>query len=427
MGGQCTVLRPRVLKREKLALMSNYPMVKNRDNNTLFWFILFFSVAGFLYRGVLIPLFYPPYPSNDFRGNFYPAVKAFLSGNKLYGDSLTYYYPPFSVFLIAPLTHLAMSLAEKVWFFVILLSLLVSFFLLVRSVPTRHSIFWALSLFVFSQFEPLYVDLSYYQMDLIILLILVTAYRLELRGLSFWTGVVLSLGSLIKITPIFFLFYFFVLKKWRSILGFLSGLVFFSVLTLPFFGVESWSDFFLLVIPRLLRESERNRLDQSFTNLLLDLRAGLGGKVLSKSDPWILAASATFALVILLSLWVALKRRKGDLLGLEYAATICAMLLSSSMMRETHLVLLLFPFWVMASFLFQSAKRDLRIVFLTAIAFTVVALRYAYTAPFLEKALGGFLLAKAKFFGTVLAYLCSLSLLVGDKSEAPLPKDPSTR
>jgi len=373
--------------------------------------LISFSAATFLYRGILIPLFFPPYSSNDFRGVFYPTVKTLLSEGNLYTETYGYFYPPFSAFLIAPLTYVSVYVAEKIWFFILLASLLSSFFLLVTSFSKRTFLFWALLFFVFSQFEPLYVELSYYQVDLLILWILIVAYRLEGKKLFFWSGFFLAIGASIKITPLFFLFYFLVTKKWKSIVGFFAGFLCCSLLALFLVGMKGWVDFFQIGIPRLLIGSSGNSLDQSFANSLVRIEEVLrGGEGLQKASPWVRTGSVAFSMSIIFSLWHFLKKGKHHPLGLEYAAVICAMLLSATTMNETHLVLLLFPFLILVSGLFHIPHHPKQMV-LTSIAFVVVALHYGYNAPFLKEALWTLPLAKAKFFGTCLAYLCCLSFL----------------
>ena len=346
-------------------------------------------------------------------------MQGLLSEGTLYSPAFEFLYPPFFAFLVVPLLRFPVSVAENIWFLILLAALFSSFFLLVTSFSKRSSLLWALSLFVFSQFEPLYVELSYSNVDLLILFTLVVAYRLEQKGLFFWSGVCLALGALIKITPASFLFYFLITKKWKSILGFLGGLLFFSALTFLLVGVKGWSDFFLVGVPQLLVGNTGNRLNQSFANSLLRIYQILGrGEGLGKSSPWVWAGSFAFTVVIIFSLWHFIKKGKHRPLGLEYAAVICAMLLSSPTMNETHLVILLFPFSILIGFFFQNPPKETRWVFWTGVAFTIVALRYGYTAPFLGGKLWGLPLAKARFFGTCLTYLCCLFSLREENKKA---------
>ena len=399
-------------------------MTRNKEAGIFFWLIVSFSVATFLYRGLLLPPVYPPFQSNDFRGVFYPRVKTFLSDRDLYPVSSEYFYPPLSVVLIAPFTLFPVDPAEKMWFFTLLACLGGSFFLLVRSFPERPPLFWALFFFLFSQFEPLYVELAYYQIDLLILLILVMAYRFEEKGFFFWSGFCLAIGSLIKIMPAFFLLYFLMTKKWKSILGFFGGLLFGSLVTVLLFGMRVWPDFFLRGVPRLLNGSAGNSLDQSFTNILLRIQEILGaGEGIQKSSLVIRTGSLIFSTVMILSLWSSIKERAHRPLGAEYAAVICAMLLSATTMNETHLVLLLFPFSILMTFFFQNPGKNTRGAFFVSLAFTIVALHYGYTAPFLKGRVWGLCLAKAKFFGTVLTYLCCLSLLTRRTEEIKIFED----
>ncbi|MBI4436407.1 MAG: DUF2029 domain-containing protein [Candidatus Omnitrophica bacterium] len=335
------------------------------------------------------------------------ATNVFLSTGGLY-TAAKYLYPPFFAFLVAPLASVPFDVAEKLWFFILLASLAGSFFFLFTSFSERSSLLLALLIFLFSQFEPLYVGLSYYQADLLILFILVVAYRLERKGLFFGSGACLALGALIKVTPLYFLFYFLVSKKWRSMAGFIGGLLFFGGLSVLSVGTKGWADFFLYGVPALLENSAGNRLDLSFTNLLLSIQRLLGREEIGKSSLWIRTGSIAFSVTVLFSLWFFLRKDKAHSLELRYATIICAMLLSASTMMETHLVLLLFPFSILVSLFFQYPEKNTKHILFTSVAFAMIALRYGYTAPFFQERGWALLFAKAKFFGTCLTYLCCL-------------------
>ena len=383
---------------------------KRKGHLLLFCWLICFSAATFFYRGVLLPLV-SNFPT-DFRGCFYPSVKLAFSHESLY-NSPNYLYPPFFLALIAPFAFMNIGLAERIWFFFLLILLGGSLYLLMASFSRKTPLFWALAFFIFSHFEPLYVELSYLQADLVVLFTIVVAYRLEQKGLPFWAGVSLAVGSLIKISPIFFVLYFIVSKKWKATAGFVGGLLFFSALTLPFVGWQGWSDFFRFGFPNLLENSAGNRLDQSFTNLLLHLREmAAPSEKIRKSFIWIRVGSLLFAALILFSLWNSLRKRTGKRsLGLEYASVICAMLLCATTMNETHLVLLLFPFFMLAYFLFYQFEKKAVVIFITGVAFTLIGLQYGYTTYSFDNFLLGAFLAKTKFFGTCLIYFCCLVLL----------------
>lgn len=160
---------------------------------------------------------------------------------KLLGQ-MDYTYAPVSVVVLMPFAWMSFETARIVWSAGIIIALYLVVMLSFRALGRRAS--WPLRCLgialvaVAMLLEPVRTTIWYGQINVFLLLvILVDLVRPEGSRLK---GVGTGLAAGIKLTPLIFLLYYAILRRWRTLGGVLAGFVLTVVVGFVFLPRESW-------------------------------------------------------------------------------------------------------------------------------------------------------------------------------------------
>ena len=220
--------------------------------------VLFAKTALYYHFYTAIPV--------DFK-SFYLAGKGLLALGNVYDfayiDGLAkscaipetvypYLYPPVMAFYFAPFSRLSPLAASHLWellnlmlyVFIIAQSMRLASVLTDRKDDQNRTPLILLSGILFLALPFDYNFIMGQSNAIVLALIILSLIQALERGHDAWAGFLLAPAVLIKITPIFLLVFFLVNRRFRTLLGFLGGLILFTAPMLFFkAGVSAWGHF----------------------------------------------------------------------------------------------------------------------------------------------------------------------------------------
>jgi hypothetical protein len=233
-----------------------------------------------LYQGAILKDY-----ATDFTAMF-RGVRAFVNGEPLYslerinanhlGD--TYKYPPFFVFLMAPIAGLYYVEAILAWHLFNFVLLLAAAVLLWRwsGQPLRS---WSTLglIYLLLAFKPVVDSLSSGQADILMLVSLAAALLALSTGRWAWWGAILAFPAAIKLYAGYLLIHSVAMRKWRAIATFSGAFVVLNLLALLAFGWRVHETFLFDVLPNIGGGTAwvENQTINGFLNRLTAERIGL--------------------------------------------------------------------------------------------------------------------------------------------------------
>jgi len=166
---------------------------------------------------------------------------------KMKGNIASYIYPPSFSVLVYPLTFTNYETASKIFFLINFLSLLGTIYLLSQmSFLTNFS----LVLFLGLCFSYRFLENHTVNNQVGLLLMFLTFLSVYIKNDN-WSGALLSLAVIIKLTPAIFLLYFFTTKRWKSLFYFGIFFLVWAILPLLFeyeYGLQQWKNWLEMVL-----------------------------------------------------------------------------------------------------------------------------------------------------------------------------------
>jgi Glycosyltransferase family 87/WD40-like Beta Propeller Repeat len=156
---------------------------------------------------------------------------------------------PFSTLVVWPLTRLSPLAAKHCWI-AINLGMLVMIGLLIKSLTELQ---WRRICFVMLSSFPLQRNLLYGQYYVLLLFILLLACWLYVRQCRILSGVLIGLGSGLKIFPVIYLIYFLKKKDFKALGGGFIGCAFSLIVAVFVFGWQLHRVYVFQVLPWVLR------------------------------------------------------------------------------------------------------------------------------------------------------------------------------
>jgi len=152
------------------------------------------------------------------------AGRAFLHGSPVYSaffttQHLPFTYPPFGLVVLSPLSVLPIPVTEVLWWVLDAVALTATVFLaLPRAASLRTRDRWWLAFAIAGVaalvLEPVRANADYGQVN-VILMFMVVADLVAVRGR--WRGLLIGVAAAIKLTPLYFVLYFFVDRDRRAL------------------------------------------------------------------------------------------------------------------------------------------------------------------------------------------------------------------
>jgi len=320
-----------------------------------------FYTAGRIVRSGESPRLYDPALQ-------WKVQQEFASTVKIRRGPLPYVRPPFEALLFLPLAYLTYPTACVVWMALKTILLFAIPFLLPREDQEGEAISahaWEGLLCL--AFFPAAFDLLQGQDSIVLLLILVCALRLLLRGAEVKCGVVLGLG-LFKFHFIIPLVAIFLLRKKSGlIMGFLTTASLLFVVSLI---LVDWAG--ILAYPRYLwslnQSSELGMVTPpSMPNLRGLVTAFLGNGPLPRVAQWFLGGMVIVGVVVASRCWRGDGRR---LVAASFCFSIVVILATSYYSYSYDMTLLLLPLFLLSKNIFEGSEINgwPRTLFIAAVA-----------------------------------------------------------
>lgn len=270
---------------------------------TIFLFLLFFVAVG----QQVYKLYFVCIQQNFVDYNVYVhAVSVALAKEDVYLtptssiNAIPFNYPPTSLVFFLLLSIPPKTIAPIVFLLCSLGSLFLSIqFLCSMLFPKSKRLnAFLLSSIIFVQYFPVKFTLTLGQINLMILLLVVTAYFVFQKNKDVLSGFFLAAATLIKIFPIFLIFFFVKEKRWKTIMSLIGTLLCCLIVTLILFKPMLIYSYFGFIGKNLfLNAGDVSYFDQSLNSFLLRFHFTLISRLVFR------------ALITVISLFVFLKTK----------------------------------------------------------------------------------------------------------------------
>lgn len=165
----------------------------------------------------------------------------------LKGEVASYIYPPTFAFLLIPLTYLSYEKASLIFFLVNFVCLLGAIYFLRNLLPPGN---YTHILFVSLLFNFRFLENHANNNQVAFILLFLILFSIHTKN-PFLSGWMLSLATIIKLTPLIFILYFIYERKYKVIFYFGLGLLFWAILPLLGnldYGLINWKNWYEMVL-----------------------------------------------------------------------------------------------------------------------------------------------------------------------------------
>ncbi len=304
------------------------------------------------------------------------------------GTITPYVHLPLFAWLARPLASLPFSDAATVVLLCNVLAVMVSLFLMLRFAGSQSALRWlCIAVIVCACFYPLRYGLRLGQTTPLVFLGITALYGLHRSGYPKLSGMLLGLIISLKLTPILFLGYFLIRKRWAVVISTVITVLVIGAASIILAGWES-NRLFLNTIIRLSGLSLASWNNQSIDGFLLRRATGAlhlyDWHLLSLPGSLKTVKYAALAWVVLLWLGALLKTRdreseRGNLLA--FSLTVIMSILCAPIAWTHYLLLFMFPGLVLAVGLTGTKKTPYRIWLMGGVGISCVSM--AIPAPYL--------------------------------------------
>jgi hypothetical protein len=259
-------------------------------------------------------------------------------------------HPPTSVALVAPLAGLDYPEAFLAWALVCLAALGLSVAIVVRQFPlglTAWSVLPLTALLFLC--NPFRQHLNQGQLNLVLLLLLTTAWAVDRSGWPAAAGVCVGTATALKLFPGFVFVYFLARRQVRPVVAGVATFVVLTGLTVGFLGPEAYGDYITVALPAL----EKYRVwwpNLSLAGFWHKLFNSAGSHVIPLWQNPALAWAGTLLsdlAVTGLAAWAAWRSRSRPACDLAFALVVEAMLLVSPITWDHYFTILFLPLFLL--------------------------------------------------------------------------------
>lgn len=255
-------------------------------------------------------------------------------------------HPPTANLIAIPLTGLNYQDAHLAWNLVSIGMLCLALFWIVQGLEIRMAGWTTLALLTLLLVsDPLQQSLIQGQPNLLLMLLIVGAWRAAKSEKPLAAGMCLGLATAIKLYPAYLFLYFLIRRDWRALAG---GAVSFGLITLvtaAIFGVDAYRDYLTIVLPSIPDVTNNwgnasllafwKRLFEPSSNSVQPL---MNSPVLLQITIW--SSWIGMTVLVIASIW---KTRQEQFSDRGFAITITAMLLMTPTTWHHYFILMVFP------------------------------------------------------------------------------------
>ncbi len=266
-----------------------------------------------------------------------------------------YCYLPVLATLLTPLTPLSIEYKMLLWYLVITLSFILSYWLLLRLAlllgvaPPSGWRFPALVGIVALLFEPIQNNYLYAQSNSLVLLSIVGFIYCYVTEKKIWAGGLLGFGIALKFFPLIFVPLLIIRKDWRILLfAFLAFMVF---ILLPVFYIDLnvlYSDFVTTIVARLRSSYQKCEFFMTLNRSVIWFFPALQSKIVQLlSASAVMLALLGFDFQVIRKSSSAVSRMRGTI-WLFTAAAIAILFIHPH--SEVHIVVFSSPAFILLAF-----------------------------------------------------------------------------
>jgi alpha-1,2-mannosyltransferase len=278
-----------------------------------------------------------------------------------------FYYPPSIIPFVFPISFLPQQTAEDIWVLLSYGSLVVSVFLVIKTVSktfpwVEFMIIYGLSMLSF----PVKFSLVLGQINLFVLLgICLCWYFYKRRKLAI-AGVMLGLAGAIKITPLLFVLFFLRKREYKLVAISWATFIFLTLLAVPLYGAGWITGYYLGILPHFPTVGNASYYNQSLTGFLA--RSGVSNQIAG------LVNYAVLIFLLVMSFFITKKDKASPEIDLvSFGMFISATIIGSGLAWQHHLVWLIIPFISFWVFLSRQKHKNRWLIFCLILAYFLVA------------------------------------------------------
>ncbi len=274
---------------------------------------------------------------------------------------------PTTALVFLPIANFDYKTAKTIWTIFNILLMIVVFGLIINRLKLE-GIWLPLALLLLLAFQPLYANIAFGQVYIFIFFLLILAWFAYESGNELLLGASIGLVFILKTAGIFLLILLVIKKKWKSLLWFFAVVLFLFAVTLPIFGLDSWSAY----LNKLLDYSSSPTLSvtayqtiHSFFHHLFVLNEQWNPAPLINLP--VLGKSLTIVfstLILFITLIIAIKQKKSDLI---FGSFIIVGVILSPPSIDYHYILMLIPIFILFNWLIKNPSMILWIFLLSLI------------------------------------------------------------
>lgn len=290
--------------------------------------------------------------------------------NPYHAASYAFIYPPSALSLLWPVSWLPVQWAEMVWTALSLFALALSLKLVANDLkPKPHWLWWVSGVVLSFWLFPVKFTFGMGQINLLVLVLIVVAWRQQIHQKSVWAGVWLGLAAALKLFPLLLLIPWMMERRWKSVL--VAGVVF-VLLHLPavlLFSPSVLLDFYLTQLNGIPRIGNAVYYNQAFTGVMARL------ELPNQLSNWINTGLGIGFITTMLCLRRA--ESSPELSWLEFGLWMCGWLLVGGLAWQHHFV------WVIPALLVltQQYWRDKRWGSQVCLALVAALMGYNFKTP----------------------------------------------
>jgi hypothetical protein len=286
---------------------------------------------------------------------------------------------PTTALVFLPIANFDYKTAKIIWTIFNILFLTVAIGLIISRMKLE-GIWLPLVFIILFSFQPLYANISFGQVYILIFCLLVLAWFAYESGNEKLLGIIIGLVFIFKTAGAFLLILLALKKKWRSLRWFFAVALFLFVVTLPIFGVDSW----LAYLNKLLDYSSSPTLSvtayqtiHSFFHHLFVFDVKWNSEPLINLPLLGKSMSLFFTLIILtVTIIFAIKSKKSEII---FGSFIIVGIILSPPSIDYHYMLMLIPILILLNWLIKNPSPFMWVFF--AISFLLIAASLPYISP----------------------------------------------
>jgi Glycosyltransferase family 87 len=312
---------------------------------------------------------------------------------------------PTTALVFLPIAKFDYKTAKTIWTIFNILFLTVAIGLIISRMKFE-GIWLPLAFMILLTFQPLYANIAFGQVYIFIFFLFVLVWFAYETGNELLLGISIGLVFILKTAGIFLLILLVIKKKWKSLLWFFASILFLFAVTLPMFGLDSWSAY----LNKLLDYSSSPTLSvtayqtiHSYFHHFFVLDEQWNPAPLINL-PYLGKSLTIFfsTLILIITIIIAFKSKKSELI---FGSFIIVGIILSPPSIDYHYMLMLIPIFILFDWLIKNPSIVLWSLF--AIAYLLIATSLPYIS---QKITGGIwaVFAYPKLYGALGLWFLSL-------------------